>query len=62
VTALIIYHQIIMLYENECVSTAFTNPVWARDFGLLPLRAVGSIYEPEAGGAAGAYAPDRFWI
>ncbi len=29
--ALIIYHQIIMLYENECVSTAFTNPVWARD-------------------------------
>ena len=33
-TALIIYHQIIMLYENECVSTAFTNPVWARDFGF----------------------------
>ena len=28
-------HQIIMLYENECVSTAFTNPVWARDCGFL---------------------------
>jgi len=26
--------------------------------GLRPLRAVGSIYEPEAVGAIGAYAPE----
>jgi len=32
------------------------------DFGLRPLRAVGSIYEPEAGGAIVAYAPEGFWI
>ena len=29
-----------------------------KEFGLRPLRAVGSIYEPEAGGAIGAYAPE----
>jgi len=29
------------------------------DFGLRPLRAVGSLYEPEAGGVIGAYSPTR---
>ena len=29
--------------------------------GLRPLRAVGSIYEPEAGGAIEAYAPEGRW-
>jgi hypothetical protein len=29
--------------------------------GLRPLRAVGSIYEPEAVGAIGAYAPGGMW-
>ena len=29
--------------------------------GLRPLRAVGSIYEPEAVGAIGAYAPEGRW-
>ena len=28
------------------------------EFGLRPLRAVGSIYEQEAAGAIGAYAPE----
>ena len=28
------------------------------EFGLRPLRAVGSLYEPEAVGATGAYAPE----
>ena len=32
------------------------------DFGLRPLRAVGSIYEPEAGGAIGASAPEGFVV
>ncbi len=30
--------------------------------GLRPLRAVGSLSEPEAVGAIGAYAPEGFWI
>ena len=29
--------------------------------GLRPLRAVGSICEPEAAGAIGAYAPEGMW-
>jgi hypothetical protein len=33
-----------------------------RDFGLRPLRAVGSIYEPEAGGAIMAYTPEGWRI
>jgi len=32
--------------------------VWKWECGLRPLRAVGSIYEPEAVGAMGAYAPE----
>ncbi len=32
------------------------------EFGLRPLRAVGSLYEPEAVGAIGAYAPEGFQI
>jgi len=32
--------------------------VWNWECGLRPLRAVGSIYEPEAVGAIGAYAPE----
>jgi hypothetical protein len=32
------------------------------DCGLRPLRAVGSIYEPEAAGAIGAYAPEGFVV
>ena len=31
------------------------------DCGLRPLRAVGSIYEPEAVGAIRAYAPEGMW-
>jgi hypothetical protein len=31
---------------------------WNGECGLRPLRAVGSIYEPEAVGAIGAYAPE----
>jgi hypothetical protein len=31
---------------------------WNWECGLRPLRAVGSIYEPEAVGAIGAYAPE----
>jgi hypothetical protein len=32
------------------------------DCGLRPLRAVGSIYKPEAVGAIRVYAPEGFWI
>ena len=32
--------------------------MWKWECGLRPLRAVGSIYEPEAVGAKGAYAPE----
>jgi hypothetical protein len=33
--------------------------IW--DCGLRPLRAVGSVYEPEAVGAIGAYASEGMW-
>jgi len=34
---------------------------WNWGCGLRPLRAVGSIYEPKAVGAIGAYAPEGRW-
>jgi len=34
---------------------------WNWECGLRPLRAVGSIYEPEAVGAIRAYAPEGMW-